>query len=152
MCNYLCNIIKKLFTRFYVSPCWSKFKATIVTDCMHWTYLDPYLCSLAMNNKAVLCNCHIFDDKWGVSAWGVSAQEGGGVCPGGVRLEGGVMWPIQSCIWCYLYAASTPTECQHQCSCLYSVTQVRAGIPPSPVNRITDRCKNITLPQLRWGR
>ena len=24
-----------------------------------------------------------------------------------------------------------------------------AGIPPPPVNRITDTCKNITLPQLR---
>ena len=24
--------------------------------------------------------------------------------------------------------------------------------PPPPVNRITDRCKNITLPQLRCGR
>ena len=51
---------------------------------MHWTYLDHYLGSLAMNNKAVLCNCHIFDDQWGVSAWGVSAQGmsawGGGSC------------------------------------------------------------------------
>ena len=25
------------------------------------------------------------------------------------------------------------------------------GRPPPPVNRITDACKNITLPQLRWG-
>ena len=45
---------------------------------------------------------------------------------------GGVMWPISSCIWCYQYAASTPTECQHLCSSLYSVTQVHAGIPTPP--------------------
>ena len=71
---------------------------------------------------------------------GVSAQEGG-VCPGGGCLPrrgyltrgclhwvsaGGMsawgvfMWPIPSCIWCYLYAVPTPTECQHQCSWLYS--------------------------------
>ena len=76
MYNYLCNIIKEAFRRLYISPCWSKFKTTIITDCMHWTHLDHYLSSLSMNNKAVLCNCHIFDDQWGVSAWGMSAQEG----------------------------------------------------------------------------
>ena len=48
----------------------------------------------------------------------------GGVCPGGVCpvgvCPGGAMWPTPSCIWCYLYAVLTPTECQHQCSRLYS--------------------------------
>ena len=59
----------------------------------------------------------------------------GGTCPGctclgyllggctcqGVYLPGGwTMWPIPSCIWCYLYAVLTPTESQHLCSCLYS--------------------------------
>ena len=29
---------------------------------------------------------------------------------------------------------------------------VHAGITPPPVNRITDTCKNITLPQLRCKR
>ena len=89
---------------------------------------------------------------------------GGGACPGGclpggcllggVCLpRGGVMWPIPSCIWCYLYAASTPTECRHLCSSLYSVTQVHAGIPTHlpPVNRMTNRCKNITLPQTSFA-
>ena len=34
-----------------------------------------------------------------------------------------------------------------------SVAPVHAGIlPPSPVNRMTDACENITLPQLRCGR
>ena len=37
---------------------------------------------------------------------------GGSPSQGGL-LPGGVMWPIPSYIWCYLYAASTPTECQH---------------------------------------
>ena len=26
-----------------------------------------------------------------------------------------------------------------------------AGIPPLPVNRMTDRCKNITLPQISFA-
>ena len=29
---------------------------------------------------------------------------------------------------------------------------MHAGIPPPPPNRITDTCRNITLPQLRCGR
>ena len=92
----------------------------------------------------------------------------GGTCPGvylpgeGVYLPRGTCWHRvylprgvylpESCIWYYLYAASTPTECQHLCSSLYSVTQVHAGIqPPPPVNRMTDRCKNITLPQASFA-
>ena len=52
---------------------------------------------------------------WGVSDLGVVSDLGGGVWPGGCT-----MWPIPSCIWCYLYAASSPTETHQQCSCLYS--------------------------------
>ena len=85
----------------------------------------------------------LIDHHWYLPR-GVPAQ--GGACPWGC-LPRSAMWPIPSCIWCYLYAASTPSECQHQCSSLYSVTQLHAGILPSPVNRVTDRCKNITLPQ-----
>ena len=48
---------------------------------------------------------------------GVSAQ--GSTCLGGVCL-GGTMWPIPSCIWCYQYAAFSPTETHQQCSCLYT--------------------------------
>ena len=80
---------------------------------------------------------------------GGSAQ--GGVCQRGVCSErgsllGGTMWPIPWCIWCYLYAASTPTETQHQCSCLYSAGPLHDGIPPT-VDRMTHMCKNITFPQ-----
>ena len=115
---------------------------------------------------------------WGVSDQGVSAGgclPGGGVCLGGVCLggvwtggmsdQGGVsdlggcyMWPIPSCIWCYLYAASSPTETHQQCSCLYSAgwscdLQGILGYPRHPLwNRITHACENITLPELRWGR
>ena len=32
---------------------------------------------------------------------------------------------------------------------IYSAGARHAGIPPPPVNRITDTCKNITFPQLR---
>ena len=85
----------------------------------------------------------------------VSAQ--GGVCPGGVCpvgvCPGGAMWPTPSCIWCYLYAVLTPTECQHQCSRLYSggwSCDPSACWDTTPhVNRVTDRCKNITFLQLR---
>ena len=72
----------------------------------------------------------------------------GGVCPGG-SAGGCTMWPIPSCIWCYLYAASSPTETHQQCSCLYSGGARHDGIHTPPVNRITDTCKNITLSQLR---
>ena len=75
---------------------------------------------------------------------------GGGCLPRGVSAQGGVCLGGTSCIWCYLYGASTPTECQHQCSCLYGVTQVRAGMRP-PVDGMTDGCKNITLPQTSFA-
>ena len=60
------------------------------------------------------------------TARAVTVSGRGCVCQG--SLPRGVMWPIQSCIWCYLYTVPTPTACQHQCSCLYSVAQVHAGI------------------------
>ena len=51
-------------------------------------------------------------------------SRGGGVCPGGVSAQGGVVClPGGVCLW----LRQTP-----------------------PVNRITDRCKNITFPQLLW--
>ena len=70
----------------------------------------------------------------GVSAGGclpgVSAQ--GGVCPGVVCLGG-----------CLLRGVSAPGGVCWGCVYLLRVP---------PVNRMTDRCKNITLPQLRCGR
>ena len=95
----------------------------------------------------------------GVPARGVYLPRGvylhvgrGCICPGGCT-----MWPIPSCIWCYLYAASSPTETHQHCSCLYSAgwscdLQGILGYTPPPVNRITHTCKNITLPQLCCGR
>ena len=60
-----------------------------------------------------------------MSAQGVSAQ--GDVCPGGV-CQGDVR-----------RGGCLPVGCNPACT--------EADTPP-PVNRMTDRCKNITLPQL----
>ena len=57
---------------------------------------------------------------------GVSAQ--GGVCPGGVSAQGGV------CLGCV-----SAQGC----------VSAWGGVCQTPLNRMTDRCKNITLPQLR---
>ena len=56
-----------------------------------------------------------------VSAWGVGLSAYGGVCPGRCLPRG-----------------SLPSE-------VYTPNPLHAGIHPLPVNRITDRCKNITL-------
>ena len=68
---------------------------------------------------------------------GVYLVCGGGVPgPGGCTWSGGVPGPV-GCIW---------SE---------GVYLVRGGVPGQelpPVDRITDACKNITLPQLRCGR
>ena len=42
-------------------------------------------------------------------------------------------------------------ECPWGCVCPGGVSSRGCGKPPPPVNRLTDRCKNITLPQLRCG-
>ena len=69
-----------------------------------------------------------------------------------VPREGCAMWPIPSCIWCYLYTVPAPTETEEQCSCLYSgghVTwQGMMGYPPSWTEFLTYACENITFPQL----
>ena len=95
-------------------------------------------------------------DLGGVWPGGVSDQGWGVSDPGGVWPGGCTMWPIPSCIWCYLYAASTPTETHQQCTCLYTAAwscdlQGMLGYPPPPVNRMTDRCKIITLPQTSFA-
>ena len=51
--------------------------------------------------------------------------------PGGMHGCRGVpMWPIPSCIWCYLYAVSTPTESQQLCTCLYTGWSCDTHAPP----------------------
>ena len=65
---------------------------------------------------------------------GVSAQEGG-VHPSMHWAGGGVCVCIPACtgqVWC--------------------LPGVGGPATPPPVNRITDACENITLPQLRCGR
>ena len=69
------------------------------------------------------------------------------VCPGGCTI-----WPIPSCIWCYLYAVLSPTETDHQCNCLYSVwscdlwCMLGYHTRPSPT---VDRRKSKTYSLLR---
>ena len=60
---------------------------------------------------------------WGVFTQGGACLEGclpGECLPRGCLPRGCTMWPIPSCIWCYLYAAFSPTETHQQCSCLCS--------------------------------
>ena len=108
----------------------------------------------------------------GVFVWGVSAQEGvcpggclprrvsaqegvcpggclprgvclGGVCPGGVCQEGGCL-PMG--------VSAQGRGCLPRRGCVADMPLDQRQAPPSPVNRITDRCKSITLTQLRCGR
>ena len=83
----------------------------------------------------------------------------GGVCPGGVCLgeclprRGCTIWPIPSCIWCYLYVVPAPTETEQQCSCLYSAGHVicegTLGYTLPPWTEFLIRvCENITFSQL----
>ena len=65
------------------------------------------------------------------------------------------MWPIPSCIWCYLYVVPAPTETEEQCSCLYNAGHVTwrsmLGYTPHPplwTEFLTHTCENITFPQL----
>ena len=83
--------------------------------------------------RTVRCSSHLGGGgvclpRGGV-CWGVSVQ--GGVCPGGVSAGG--------------------------CLSRWGVSAQVGGVCPggvsdthTPVNRITDACESITLPQLRW--
>ena len=91
--------------------------------------------------------CLLFDRM----SW-VSTQGEWGVRPGGSVCWGGAMWPIPSCTWCYLYAASTPTETQQQWSCLYTAgwscdLQGMLGYTPSLHRGKTDTCEKVLM---RW--
>ena len=92
--------------------------------------------------------------SWGVSIWGGSPL--GGLHPGGFSIQGG--WGIP----CDLSYNAFDVTCMlppHQlryiyCAAAYIVwSRCMLGyIPPPPVDRITDTCKNITFPQLRlWA-
>ena len=86
----------------------------------------------------------------------------GGSAPGGLLQGGllwrGIIWPIPSCIWCYLYAASTSTETHQQCSCLYAAgwscdLQGMLGYHPplSWTEFLTHVYENIALPQTSFA-
>ena len=79
---------------------------------------------------------------WGVSPWRVSAQRGAGVCLGGSArgfTQGGL--PGGVCL-----GVSAQGVFARGC-----VSQHALGQTP-PVDRMTDACENITLPQLCCGR
>ena len=79
----------------------------------------------------------------GVSAWGFVCPEvclpKGAVCPGGVSTQGE----------CLLGGGCLPREGGLCPEGVYPSMQW--GRHPFPVNRITDRCKNITLPQTSFA-
>ena len=97
----------------------------------------------------------------GVPAWGAGVYlPGGCTCPGGY-LTGGCTWPRGV----YLPGSTCPGGCTHQggpaqggvpargCTCLgvYLAEGVYLPRYSPPVNRMTDRCKNITLPQTSFA-
>ena len=73
---------------------------------------------------------------WCLPGRGVSAQGEGCVCPGGGMSAQGVVSAGEG--GCLPRGVYLPRGC--------------LADTPHPVNRMTDRCKNITLPQLRCGR
>ena len=84
---------------------------------------------------------------------------GGGVCSRGMSAPGGISAPG---LVSTLGGMSVPGRvCSGGCLLLWGVCSGGRGVcgipayteaDTPPVNRITDACKNITLPQLRWGR
>ena len=71
-----------------------------------------------------------------------------GVCPGGMSAQGSV------CLGGFCLGDFCPGGVCLGGVCPGAVadTPGTRGRQPPPVNRMTDRCKNITLLQLRWGR
>ena len=66
--------------------------------------------------------------------------------------RGCTMWANPSCIWCHLYAASTPAETHQQCTCFHTAAwscaqQGMLGYPPPP-NGQTHSYKIITFTKL----
>ena len=74
-----------------------------------------------------------------------SLPGGGGGLPG---LPG---WCLPQCMHGYVWPGGVSAPV-HAGICLLGGGGVSAPVHPSPVNRMTDRCKNITLPQLLGGR
>ena len=95
----------------------------------------------------------------GVCSWGVSAPWGGVCSWGGLLLLGGVCssWGVSAPLGGCLLLLGVVCSWGGGLFLLGGVCSW-GGIPactdadPSPVDRMTDTCKNITLPQLRCGR
>ena len=89
----------------------------------------------------------------GVSAWLVSSQRGGGVCPGGVCL-GVSAWRVYAQMHTVCCSSHLVGWGVFPGVSVWRVSDQRGAgcLPHPPVNRITDACENITLPQLRCGR
>ena len=81
-------------------------------------------------------------------AGGGGVCSGGGICPGGCLARGcvcpGECLPRGVCWW--------ESVCVGVSAQGVGVCQTPPTPPPPPVYRITDTCKNITLPQLLCGR
>ena len=78
----------------------------------------------------------------------------GGVCPGGSARGGVSAWGVSLSAW----VSVCPGGCLTREVSAWGVS-ARGYLPrggvcplPLPVNRITDACEKITLPQLRCGR
>ena len=97
--------------------------------------------------------------RGGVCPEGVSAQgclpRGGQCLPGGrcLLLGGCAMWPIPSCIWCYLYAVPAQLRLKSNAAA-YIVVAMWPGKAcwdtslPLWTEFLTQACDNITFPQL----
>ena len=88
-----------------------------------------------------VCVCVCMHWAWGSVCPGVSAW---GVCPWGC-LPGGCLPRV----WCLLRGVYLGVFAQGGLPGWVPTTHTLRSDTPPPVNRITDACENITLPQLR---
>ena len=86
--------------------------------------------------------------RGGVCPGGCLPGAGGGVCPGGFLPRGVSAWVVSQESVCP--GGVSAWGVSHSGGvCLRGVVSEHALRQTPPVNRMTDRCKNITFPQLR---
>ena len=88
----------------------------------------PHILITSMHSSSMR-TAHLFTVA--SSIWEEECLPKGGVCPRGFLPRG-----------CLPRVVSLPGECIPACN---------GGDSPPPVNRMTDRCKNITLPQTSFA-